>query len=256
MDNLDVKSLLSEIAELQDEDGSPAFIERYEAGGRRCIQIVNFLRHQRPHIREVDSVIPWESSKVVPRHDLGSAQAQPRLCLARPDPITITNTDTGTFVPPPAEAGREPALENPKPDPLAGFPVLQKEYPGLWGLIRTAHPSIKTPSPGTKADYDARLTLGRIVRLDGFTEADVLAAVRHVFETDSKDALFWRQNLGGIIGLRHRCKSGRSKIDHIVEVWRKDGGGKDSAADVLAAMSDGELRACGLDPVQIRKAAI
>jgi hypothetical protein len=34
------------------------FIVRYESGGRRYIQVVNFTKHQRPHVREVPSTIP------------------------------------------------------------------------------------------------------------------------------------------------------------------------------------------------------
>lgn len=33
-------------------------IERYDAGGERCIQVTHFLKHQNPHVKEVPSTIP------------------------------------------------------------------------------------------------------------------------------------------------------------------------------------------------------
>jgi hypothetical protein len=50
-DNCDVDELLNQLAK-------QGFILRYEVGGNRYIQIVNFLKHQNPHKNEVKSVIP------------------------------------------------------------------------------------------------------------------------------------------------------------------------------------------------------
>lgn len=50
-DDCDVEDLL---AQLEARD----FILRYEAGGEPYIQIVNFLRHQSPHVKEAPSAIP------------------------------------------------------------------------------------------------------------------------------------------------------------------------------------------------------
>lgn len=50
-DDCDAESLLSELAERD-------FILRYARGGRRYIQIVNFSKHQNPHVREPESDIP------------------------------------------------------------------------------------------------------------------------------------------------------------------------------------------------------
>jgi hypothetical protein len=55
MGRVDADVLLSELA--------PKFISRYNVAGKRYIQIVNFLRHQRPNIKEADSVIPAEHGK-------------------------------------------------------------------------------------------------------------------------------------------------------------------------------------------------
>lgn len=50
-DDCDAEELLSELAERE-------FILRYARGGRRYIQVVNFAKHQNPHVREPDSEIP------------------------------------------------------------------------------------------------------------------------------------------------------------------------------------------------------
>ncbi len=43
--------------------GSSPLIRRYESAGHRCIQVVNFLKHQYPHPKEPASLIPEESSE-------------------------------------------------------------------------------------------------------------------------------------------------------------------------------------------------
>lgn len=50
-DMLDVEPLLAGLAE-------NGLIVRYESDGIRCIQIPNFLKHQRPHVKEAPSALP------------------------------------------------------------------------------------------------------------------------------------------------------------------------------------------------------
>src|SRR5689334_5774136 len=50
-ENLDVDPLLQGLA-------AKNFIRRYSVDGERYIQIVNFLKHQKPHPRETPSEIP------------------------------------------------------------------------------------------------------------------------------------------------------------------------------------------------------
>ena len=57
------------------------FIDRYEVGGVACIQVINFAKHQTPHVREQASSLPnntQDTTKVVPCHDQGSALSSPR----------------------------------------------------------------------------------------------------------------------------------------------------------------------------------
>lgn len=56
--DLDVNAALEELATITDPFQDRPFIYRYEAGGRRYIQIVNFNKHQHIHPNEVASIIP------------------------------------------------------------------------------------------------------------------------------------------------------------------------------------------------------
>lgn len=84
-DDCDCESMLSELA------GTPdPFIARYEVDGRRYIEVLNFLKHQFPHHRESESLIPAPGENgTSPRLALG----QPRESLnsARPSPSVLGN---------------------------------------------------------------------------------------------------------------------------------------------------------------------
>ncbi|MGE5594787.1 MAG: hypothetical protein ACM3S1_01980 [Hyphomicrobiales bacterium] len=80
------------------------FIVRYESGGRRYIQVVNFARHQSPHVREPASTIPapgehragTRPAPVEHRESLADPVADPD---PDPDPDPVAVADPG----PPAE---------------------------------------------------------------------------------------------------------------------------------------------------------
>lgn len=57
--DVDVDKALNELQ-------TTGFLERYVVDGRRYISVINFLKHQRPHPREIPSVIP-SREKVRPR---------------------------------------------------------------------------------------------------------------------------------------------------------------------------------------------
>jgi len=72
--NVDVEELLCQIA-------GADFITRYVVGDLAVIQITNFAKHQAPHVRESASELPGPeqgTTKVVIKHNLGSAEASPR----------------------------------------------------------------------------------------------------------------------------------------------------------------------------------
>lgn len=69
-DGLDVEPMLKWLTK-------EGFISRYEAGGKRIIQVLMFSRHQSPHKNEQGSVLPpmeaHASCKVIAKHNHGSA---------------------------------------------------------------------------------------------------------------------------------------------------------------------------------------
>lgn len=70
-DDCDCDDILSELAKR-------GFIVRYQAGEGRFIQVVNFTKHQNPHVKESPSSIPAPD-----KHSASTVQAQ---CEAQPEP--------------------------------------------------------------------------------------------------------------------------------------------------------------------------
>lgn len=68
-----------EIGELLDELARFGFIVRYECDGRRYIAVPTFLKHQTPHHREAESVIPPAEGQAEgePGSSLGRARGEP-----------------------------------------------------------------------------------------------------------------------------------------------------------------------------------
>lgn len=71
------------------------FIQRYEAGGVKVIQVLKFSDHQHPHRNEVESVLPTLDSK---KHNQGQKSARPRNGALRliPDSLIL---DTDSLIP-------------------------------------------------------------------------------------------------------------------------------------------------------------
>lgn len=88
-DDIDMDAALNDLA-------AGGFVVRYEVDGVGVVAIPSWGRHQRPHVREAQSCLPEP-----PKHNLGSAQAQPRQCSAP----ALTMPSPGDI--PPGTAGRE-----------------------------------------------------------------------------------------------------------------------------------------------------
>src|SRR5690606_21595849 len=73
------------------------FVVRYESDGESCISIPGWAKHPRPHVREAQSDLPPPPEK----HNLGSAQAQPRQC-----PVTAKAMESTGEIPA-GNGGRE-----------------------------------------------------------------------------------------------------------------------------------------------------
>lgn len=83
------------------------FIERYEAAGVQCIQVVNFEKHQYPHVREPDSKLPERpepdasTGKAPDEHQAGTSSAR-------------LTADCGLLT---ADCGEKDSSEPPAPSP-------------------------------------------------------------------------------------------------------------------------------------------
>jgi hypothetical protein len=71
-DHVDIEMKLEELART-------GFISRYSVSGKKYIEISNFLKHQRPHPKELKSELPEKPTKEEPSSNLGAPQLQPRL---------------------------------------------------------------------------------------------------------------------------------------------------------------------------------
>ena len=71
-----VEAMLDELAGKTDDEGNPAFIIRYGTS-KKYIQVVNFSRHQHPHMKEPKSEIPPIQQNTIQepeKHDASTVQ--------------------------------------------------------------------------------------------------------------------------------------------------------------------------------------
>jgi hypothetical protein len=69
----------ADVGAMLDDLQRAGFIARYVAEGKACIQILQFAKHQSPHVREAASELPAQgTTKAVPEHNLGRVDAPPR----------------------------------------------------------------------------------------------------------------------------------------------------------------------------------
>lgn len=122
-DNLDIDSMLSEL----DRAG---FIKRYAVGDVRAIQIVNWSKHQNPHVKEQASTIPAmpeiEPCQVDTETSTVQAPDMHGTCPADSislDSLSLDSLNTEIPPAPPAPASKV------KPDPLQGFGAFWIKYP-------------------------------------------------------------------------------------------------------------------------------
>jgi hypothetical protein len=81
-----VEKLLRVLAEVEEPNGGgPAFILRYEVNSSRYIQIVNFISHQNPHVKEPPSVIPAQGKSGAAPGAGPGAEHQKKPVLSRAD---------------------------------------------------------------------------------------------------------------------------------------------------------------------------
>jgi len=132
-DNLDCESLVQSIADA-------GMIARYEHGGKRFLQIVNFVKHQNPHRDERPSTIPAQGSDVVQKQEEqiehGASTVQARcesgasLVLFGLNPESL-NPESLTNTPqPPEGADVDPGKQKTKdPELTPGFVKFWETWP-------------------------------------------------------------------------------------------------------------------------------
>lgn len=128
-DELPIDQMLDELA---NSDGS--FIERYEVGGVRVIQITNFSKHQKPHTKELEkeSIFPNKPEK----NQASRKKSQPvRLndeVLNVESPLLESRIPESEKIPTPSPKVRTLVRDDWRPDEKIHV-WIQKKYPFLVG---------------------------------------------------------------------------------------------------------------------------
>ena len=118
----------ADVGAMLDDLHKAGFIARYEAQGTACIQIINFAKHQTPHVREQASELPCvgvATAKEVREHSLGSDETSPRSPDSLIPDSLIPDSVPGAPVavaPPPTSAKKRTA-KTPIPE---GFSVSER----------------------------------------------------------------------------------------------------------------------------------
>lgn len=100
-DDCDVDGLLDDLQR-------HGFIQRYESGGERFIQVVNFTKHQNPHVKESASSIPApDEHRTSPVQESDKTQPEPERAGLIPD-SGYRIPDTNTPPNPPAGGDSSP----------------------------------------------------------------------------------------------------------------------------------------------------
>ena len=139
-DNVDVERCLCDLQ-------ASGFIDRYEAEGTRCIQIVNFLKHQNPHIKEAPSALPerGKTKQAPEEHGASTVQAQFSNGASPADSLIPDSLIPDSLQREQSKA--ESVLVEPTPESLApqvtdaGSACLQMRAAGIQG-VNPSHPKL------------------------------------------------------------------------------------------------------------------
>lgn len=123
---------------------------------------------------------------------------------------------------PEAGEGEGPTEDAPaQPCPLEAVPRIRAKYIGIRAALDRVHPRSKNPPLGTKAELLDRVALASLVRLDKFTEDDVLKTLAWVLKGETENAAFWQGNFHCIARLRVK-KNGATKFAKMFEAMSRD----------------------------------
>lgn len=118
-DDGDVNTMLDELV-------ANGFIERYTADGHKCIQILAFAKHQRPHPKEPESCLPSREKKRRAVNKNGEPWKETAGCALREGDLGRRSRKgkEGDFCSEPAPPPSEPTV--PPSSPELEFPIVGK----------------------------------------------------------------------------------------------------------------------------------
>jgi len=119
-------------------------------------------------------------------------------------------------------------IELPDTDPLARYPAVNAFYPELLGLIRKEHPHSRVAVKDSKP----RKVVAELLRIDDYSETEVVDTLKWVLTAEHERAEFWRAQLVSPAGLRKdRGEGAGKKFDQMVKARQlATTNGKHSAA--------------------------
>jgi hypothetical protein len=171
-DDVDVDACLNQLAE-------GGFITRYEAAGVRVVQVVNWSKHQNPHVKEVASTIPAlgqteESTVQAPDKNHASTEQAEEI----PERAVLI-PDSGFLIP---DSGL-PSTTSPSGDDIRHCPA---------GAIVDAYHELMPNNPRVKVLSDAR----RSAIKARWIEAARLKCAPFGYATKAEGLAAWREFFG------------------------------------------------------------
>lgn len=171
----------------------------------------------------------WVESYDDPRMILGSSYESPRPEEEEEEEEEKTPNPPAAI----ATAEHTPLKAEPKPDPLLSYPRLTGSYTRIREKLVEIHPKAKLPALRTAKEWADRNTLAQLVRIDGYTEAEVLETLKWIFTGESRDAEFWRSQFRSVSWLRKTS----------------DGATRFTKAHDLRIKEEGKAEASTIDPL-------
>lgn len=170
---VDVDDLLNQLA-------GAGFITRYTVGEMALIQIINFAKHQSPHVRETVSELPGieqSTTKAVLKHNLGCAEASPR----SPDSLFLI-PDSPFLI---AEVAADAAVASKPAKVSAPTPCPTDELINLYHKLMPLNPQVKVINDTRRKAISARWKEAALLTCQPFgysNRAEGLDAWRQFFE--------------------------------------------------------------------------
>lgn len=107
-EDVDIEALLRDLASKRNGNKQPEFLIRYSRPEGKFIQIVNFQKHQNPHVKEAPSTIPAPDSPGASTVQVGESTVRATLTPSSPIPDSPLLTPDSPSPEPGASTGRAP----------------------------------------------------------------------------------------------------------------------------------------------------